>query len=214
MKHKEEEEEDLPFLIRVIIFAFQVVAVILFIAFTILTLGIFLPTDKESSQEKRKSHIPSVEEKLRIALERKKQRLIVVRKRIGELQLIVTKIKRTEKRMLFAVRCVICAMLIAANWLYLDYQTEVSYTSLGSCAPSYIELITNFNALILLLYSIPAYLLYGTVGRFTGAMKIKTVSIMRRKHFPTLSELQLLREEEQQIMRDIGYLKNSLELFE
>jgi hypothetical protein len=210
----EEEEEDLPLIIRIIVFGFQVVVVILVIVFTILTLGIFLQAEDENVPKQRRLRIPSIEEKLRITLQRKKHRLIEVRKRISELQLIVNKIRRTEKRMLFAVRFVITALLVGVNWVYLVSVKGISLDHVSNDSAACIELITNFNALILLLYSLPAYLLYGTVGRFTSAMKAKTVSILRRKHIPSLSELQLLREEEQQIIRDIGYLRTSLELFE
>lgn len=209
----QEKEENLPIIIRIIVFAFQVVFVVLFIVFTLLTLGIFLDAETDKSKEKKQSGTVSKEEKLRLALERKKHRLKIVRIRIGELQLIVQKIRRTEKRMLFAVRLVITLLLLAINLYYLTDQLSKEGKSNYTIA-QYIEYITNFNALILLLYSVPAYLLYGTVSRFTSAMKSKTVSILRRKHIPSLSELQLLREEEQQIIRDIGYLKNSLELFE
>lgn len=216
MQHEEEEEEeeDLPFIIRIIVFAFQVAAVILFIVFTILTLGIFLRAEDDTAKEQRRLRIPSAEEKLRITLERRKHRFVVVRKRIGELQLIVNKIRRTEKRMLFAVRLVITALLVGINWLYIVRLQHMSWDNACRNPAACIELVTNFNALVLLLYSVPAYLLHGTVGRFTGAMKAKTVSILRRKHIPSLSELQLLREEEQQIIRDIGYLRTSLELFD
>ncbi|HLP56620.1 MAG TPA: hypothetical protein VK151_16405 [Fluviicola sp.] len=225
MSH-EEEDDDLPFLLRVIVFAFQVVFVILFIVFTLLTFGIFLSEEDSSVKEQHRRKTISVEEKLRINLARKKNRLVLVRKRINELQLVVSKIRRSERRLFFAVRLVITSLLLFVNWQYLtflDIDPTVlikkvlnlgDHLKLNKSIAEIVEIVTNFNAMIILLYSVPAYLLYGTIGRFTKGMKTKTISILRKKHIPTLSELQFLREEEQQLIRDIGYLKNSLELFD
>lgn len=214
-----DEENDLPLVIRLIVFAIQVALVILFIAFTIITLGIFLPDDSgEKTKEQKKT--PSIEEKLRVQLERKRNRLNRVRNRIVELQGMLKKIRATEQRILFSVRVLILSLVVLGNWYYLSRQEVVLSDFIpGSKEGQHtfvqvVDLVTGFNALILLTYSIPGYLLYGTVGRFTSAMKAKTVSILRRKHIPSFSELQLMREEEKQLLQEINYLKMRLEEFE
>lgn len=212
------DDDDLPFIAQVILFPIRLALIILFIAFTLITFGIFLPGDKE--EKSVRSGTSSIKERLRIELSRKQNRLHQVRQRIGELQLIITKIKKSERMLLFWVRLTITSLIIGCNLLYLD---QINF-GLGSCQEIWeghpgkdkglselIEIITNFNALILLIYSFPAYLLYGTVGRFTSAMKAKTTTILRRKHIPSFSELQFMRDEEKQLSQEITYLQMRLQ---
>jgi len=217
--HTEDEDDDIHFLFRIIGLAFQIAVVILFVAFTLLTLGIFLPEDKPDEKKKSVKKVTSIEERLRIDLERKQHRLIRTRKRINELQLITAKIVQSEQRILFWSRMIILLILVIGNVLYLknqdvvqEYFTSESENSKHTFS-DIVELVTNLNALILLFYSIPAYLLYGTIGRFTAAMKTKVVQILRRKHIPSFSELQALREEEKLLTQDIRYLELRLKEF-
>ena len=201
---KNQKKEKLPFIIRIIVLAIQLVFIILFIVFTLLTLGIFLPDDKEKRKKKSGKPTASKEEWLLVNIERKQNRVRTIQERIGELEEIVSVIKRKERRMLFFARLVIVCFLVGANLVYLDcLEIDIIQIQWKKNTIDYIEIITNFNAFVLLMYGIPAFLFYGTVGKFTTAMKAKSLQILKRKHIPTFSELQSLREEQKLLKQEI-----------
>lgn len=204
--------------IPLILYPVYIAFIIIYIVFTILTLGIFLPADEEKKDRKRIDRNASEEERIRVVLGRKKHRLRSITDRIHELNLIKQKITLREKRILFFVRLLMASILVAINVLYLScfFETGKFNFSYIRCrsADNMINALADFNACILLLYSLAAYILYGTIGRFTTAMKLKTSRILRKKHIPTLSELQSLKEEEAQLNRDISHLRLQLEQFQ
>ncbi|WP_343604413.1 hypothetical protein [Fluviicola sp.] len=202
-----QKESRVPLLLYPILIAL----VILYIVFTILTFGIFLPEGDKKKSGSKMTKNNSEEERIRIVLERKQNRLKTLVLRIAELEVIKRQITRKEKRILFGVRLIICIGLISFNWFYLN---EIIQKSLNmKHIDQIIGSIADLNAIILLGYSLPAYLLYGTVGKFTSAMKRKITFILTKKHIPSLSELQLLKSEEMQLRQDIHQLKLALEGF-
>lgn len=210
-----QDDDHVPFIFRVLFFPFQLIFIILFIVFTILTFGVFLKEDDKIRKPKKKRKDVSLEERLQLDLQRKQHEIDRVRDRILALESTVTLIKRNERRIFFRVRLTIVLLIIGGNAAFIAVRDVPSEPKLSE-AQYYRDLIsdvTDFNALILLLYTLPAFLLYGTVSRFTGAMKSKTVSILRRKHIPTFSELQQMKQTEKQLVSDIHYLQMRLREF-
>lgn len=202
-----KKEESVP----LILYPILIVLVILYIVFTILTLGIFLPDEDKSQVKGRPVQKSSEEEQLRVSLERKQHRLRAIVKRITELELIKRQITRREKRILFGVRFLIAGGLVLLNFYYLKEELPQNLKVHTPNISDYIDAIANFNAVILLGYALPAYLFYGTAAKFTAAMKRKITFILKKKHIPSLSELQLLKNEEYQLRQDIQFLKLQLE---
>ncbi len=202
--------------IPLILYPILIVLVILYIVFTILTLGVFLPDEDKKEADRKPAPKSSEEERLRISLERKQNRLRSIGVRINELELIKRQITRREKRILFGVRFLITGGLVLINWGYLDYIGRIPLEGnfpkevCKECIDQLISSIANLNAVILLGYALPAYLFYGTAAKFTAAMKRKITFILKRKHIPSLSELQLLKNEETQLRHDIQFLKLQL----
>lgn len=215
-----EKENDRPLLIQLIVFVFQALFVILAIVFTILTFGIFLPDEEEKTRKKRKRPtVYDLHERLRVELKNKKARLAVINDRIVVLQQVKNKIAKREKRIFFGARLVIISLLLLLNCYYVqkfgkcnEPTIQHSFILGKEYLPDdkLIDIVVTFNGMILLLYSIPAYLLYGTVNRFTHVMKTKMIHFLSKKHHPTLSELKLLREEEQRLSREITGLAEQL----
>lgn len=200
-----KKDSSIPLLLYPILIAL----VILYIVFTIVTLGIFLPEDDKKKPKTNAAPNRSEEESLRVLLDRKQNRLKSISARITELELIKQQITRKEKRILFGVRTIIGLGLISLNWYYL---TEIVQKPLvPNNIDAIISSIANLNALLLLAYSLTAYILYGTVGKFTASMKRKITLILKKEHIPSLSELQLLKTEDVQLRQDIQQLKHSLE---
>ena len=188
---KKTDDESLP----LILYPFIIVITILFIVFTLVTFGVFLSDKDEKKEHQVKRKNKSVEESLRII----------------ELEAIKQQIMKNERRILFAVRLIIASTLVTVNYLYLQ---QTSGSTSDSKNPFLdIDKIANLNTCILLLYSLPAYILFGTIEKFTYAMKIKTTTILRRKHIPTLSELKLLKDQEIRLKNEIHYLEMQLEQF-
>lgn len=207
MSKQQTDDESVP----LILYPFLLVFTILFIVFTILTFGIFLPDEEKKKETLVKHKNRSIEERLLISKERKQHQLRGIVTRIHELQSIQQQIIKNEKRVLFAVRLLIASGLMMINYLYLKYtsgDTSVSFWFLID-----MDKIANLNTCILLLYGLPAYILFGTIEKFTNAMKIKTTTILRRKHIPTFSELKLLKDQEMRLKNEIHYLELQLEQF-
>lgn len=214
-----EEKNDHSLLGQIIVFILQAAFIILAIVFTILTFGIFLPDDEKKSRQKRKRpQVYDPYEKLCIELKNKKACLAVVKDRVAVLLLMKDKIARREKRIFFAARLVIISILLLLNWCYLQEFRMHRELVPGPCIykmiprtyDELIDLVVTFNGMILLLYSVPAYLLYGTVNRFTHVMKAKMIHFLSKKHQPTFSELKMLKEEEQRLIRQIGMLEDEI----
>ncbi|WP_300664846.1 hypothetical protein [Fluviicola sp.] len=203
-----KKEESIP----LILYPILIVLVILYIVFTILTLGIFLPDDDKKETNGKSVQKSSEEERLRVSLERKQNRLKTIGVRISELELIKRQITRREKRILFGVRFLITGGLVLINWFYIDTIANIDYKK--GYIDQFICSTANLNTFILLGYALPAYLFYGTAAKFTAAMKRKITFILKKKHIPSLSELQLLKNEETQLRHDIHYLKLQLEKLE
>lgn len=203
MSKQQTDDESVP----LILYPFLLVFTILFIVFTILTFGIFLPDEEKKKETPVKQKNRSIEERLLISKERKQHQLKGIAVRIHELQSIQQQIIKNEKRVLFAVRLLIASCLMIINYLYLKY------TSCDRSVSFDLDKIANLNACILLLYGLPAYILFGTIEKFTNAMKIKTTTILRRKHIPTFSELKLLKDQEIRLKNEIHYLELQLEQF-
>ncbi|WP_430403894.1 hypothetical protein [Fluviicola sp.] len=204
---KQTDDESFP----LILYPFLLVFTILFIVFTILTFGIFLPDEEKKKETQVKQKNRSVEERLLISKERKQHQLRGITARIHELQSIQQQIIKNERRVLFAVRLMIASGLVTLNYLYLKYTSD--NPSAPICSLIDLDKIANLNTCILLLYGLPAYLLFGTIEKFTTAMKIKTTTILRRKHIPTFSELKLLKDKEIRLKNEIQYLEMQLEQF-
>lgn len=218
-----KEEGSFPLILYPIAIAF----IILYIVFTILTFGIFLPDEDEKANIKKPNQKGSEEERLQVSLQRKSNRLKSISARIHELNKIKQQITKREKRILFAVRLIVASCLVLINVWYLSNTENLSNSGklpntenlLNIDEPpnpeiainDYISTIANLNGCILMLYSLPAYILYGTIGKFTTAMKNKTTAILRKKHIPSLSELQMLKDEEVKLKKDIDYLKMQLQ---
>lgn len=200
-----KKEESIPFILYPII----IVLVILYIVFTILTLGIFLPEEDKKDVAGKTVQKHSEEERLRIAMERKQNRLKTIAVRISELEMIKRQITLREKRILFGVRFLITGGLVFINWVYLNNIANIDYQK--GYTDQFICSIANLNTFILLGYALPAYLFYGTAAKFTAVMKRKITFILKKKHIPSLSELQLLKGEATQLKQDIQYLKLQLE---
>ncbi|MNU89335.1 hypothetical protein D3C71_791690 [compost metagenome] len=203
-----KKEESIP----LILYPILIVLVILYIVFTILTLGIFLPDEDKKETTGKPPQKSSEEERLRVSLERKQNRLKTIVIRITELELIKHQITRREKRILFGVRLLIAGALVLVNWLYLIHIAEIPF--IKECLDELIGSIANLNTIILLGYALPAYIFYGTAAKFTAAMKRKITFILKKKHIPSLSELQLLKSEETQLRQDIQRLKLQMEKWE
>jgi len=211
---QQEDEDDAPFLVQAIGFILGVILAILFIVLTILTLGIFLPDDNEPKKQSA-TKIASREERLRVSLQRKKNRFTEVSKTIRELEPIIHKIRKTEKRVLFTSRLIVACLLIGANFYFLKSNgllRDITFPSLhrSLLKPDFIDHVVNFNGLILILYGLPAYILYGTTARLTSSMKDKIIRILRKKHIHTFTELQKLREEEKTLKQEITHLNTLL----
>ncbi len=203
-----KQQESIP----LILYPLLIVLVILYIAFTILTLGIFLPDEDKKETTGKPVQRSSVEEQVRVSLEKKQNRLKTIVARIYELELIKRQITRKEKRILFGVRFLIAGGLVLTNWFYLYYIANIDYKK--GTTDQFVNSIANLNTFILLGYALPAYLFYGTAAKFTAAMKRKITFILKKKHIPSLSELQLLKSEENQLRQDIQFLKLQLERWE
>lgn len=208
-----QDDDHVPFIFRVLFFPFQLIFIILFIVFTILTFGVFLKEDDKIRKPKKRRKDVSLEERLQLDLQRKQHEIDLVRDRILALESTVTLIKRNERRIFFRVRLTIVLLIIGGNAAFLAVRGVPSHSKEAQYCRDLISEITDFNAFVLLLYTLPAFLLYGTVSRFTGAMKSKVVSILRRKHIPTFSELQQMKQTEKQLVSDIHYLQMRLREF-
>ena len=197
-----------PLLLSLIALPFRVIGLILYLVFTILTLGIFLIDEKEEKVKEPKG--PSLEEMLRVKIARREKRLEEIRPRIRELNDMKEKLLRNEKRYFFMMRLIIALMILGANIWYLSYLKNETCFDLSKA----IEGAGNLNSCILLLYSLPAFILYGSVGRFSAAMRSKVLQILRKRHIPTLTALNTLKKEENQLINEIGNLKLMLADYE
>ena len=64
--------------------------------------------------------------------------------------------------------------------------------------------LLNLNAAILTCYSFVAFISYGTISNFAKRMKSILAQQLRKNHLHSLSELEVLIKERDDLKRDLG----------
>jgi hypothetical protein len=166
-KRKNKTDSTLEFIVTVII-----------IALIILTLGWFAQKwqfETENNDDDSESN----------NLEKKKKKLILIEKRISDLQLHKDQIEKDEKRVFISARILVGLLLVGINILYYKIYNN----------PFKLDSQLNFNEVTLLAYSFSAFVTYGTPSNLVEVLKSKAGYFLKKRHIDVYIELEQLVKE-------------------
>ncbi|MBD3636818.1 MAG: hypothetical protein HUJ25_05695 [Crocinitomicaceae bacterium] len=165
------------------------IIIVVAILLIIITVGILY------SEYKKKDEIEEPEIDPLADLEKE---LEEVNSQINELEPQREKLEGREKKFFLGARILVGLMFICGNIFYLCYYDWKF--NLGNQL--------NINSAALLLYGFTAYILYGSIGKFTESIKSSVINYLRRKHIHIWEELKRLKRRRVELIQKINDLKN------
>lgn len=161
-----------------------IIALVVF--FIILTVGLFF----WGKEQKRKQKF--------VELQKKKDRLIIVKGEILELEKKKEILEQREKHALIAGRALIAVLLLFLNICYTHYYMY----------PFDFTRLLDFNGSILLGYSFVAFVSYGTPTNFANNIKKKLFDTLKENHIDSLEELKQLIIEKENLISEISIMES------